>query len=107
MFRRVNLVFFIHKIYKDIHNPLLSNHFSNSLIFKGEEHLRRTIFASLKIRDKTKEETGIRIAIGLNSGEMIFGNIRFRSLKRLDSTVIGNVVNTAARYQEIAEADEV
>ena len=33
---------------------------------------------------------------------MISGNIGSESLLRLDYTVIGNVVNTAARYQDVA-----
>ncbi|HET8962333.1 MAG TPA: adenylate/guanylate cyclase domain-containing protein [Chitinophagales bacterium] len=44
-----------------------------------------------------------QVSIGIKSGEMISGNIGSANLKRLDYTVIGDIVNTAQRLQSIAE----
>lgn len=84
-------------------------------VFKGEYHLDRAIDASLAIR-KTIDELpdnmeGIafmpKVSIGINSGEVISGNIGSATLKRLDYTVIGDVVNTAQRLQSVAKENQV
>ncbi|MFT7071745.1 nuclear transport factor 2 family protein [Patiriisocius sp. Uisw_017] len=45
----------------------------------------------------------LKVSIGIKSGEMISRNIGSKSLKRLDYTVIGDTVNTAARFQDTAK----
>lgn len=84
-------------------------------VFRGEYHLDRAIDASLSVRKKIEElpnETGNiffapKVSIGINSGEMISGNIGSANLRRLDYTVIGDAVNTAQRLQSVAEAGQI
>ena len=84
-------------------------------VFRGEYHLDRAIEASLGVRNvimNMPEEKGIagflpKVSIGLNCGEMISGNIGAAGLRRLDYTVIGDVVNTAQRLQSKAEPGQI
>ncbi len=83
--------------------------------FKGEYHIDRAIDACLNIRkviDNANIGIGIesykpQVSIGINSGDMIWGNIGSSTLKRLDYTVIGDAVNVAARLQSAANRGQI
>ena len=85
-------------------------------VFRGEYHLDRAIDAALAVREKMHAAEPIvygdktfkpEVSIGINSGEMISGNIGSASLKRLDYTVIGDTVNLAQRLQSVAQANQI
>src|ERR1700743_2859255 len=85
-------------------------------VFRGNYHLDRAIDVALSVREHMKNVPEVThgekvfkpmISIGINSGEMISGNIGSASLKRLDYTVIGDSVNTAQRLQSAAKANQI
>jgi class 3 adenylate cyclase/FixJ family two-component response regulator len=84
-------------------------------VFRGEYHLDRAIDAALAVRQQintmpeSKDIAGYKpkVSIGIKSGEMISGNIGSASLRRLDYTVIGDTVNTAARLQDAAQPNQI
>ncbi|MEO5593701.1 MAG: adenylate/guanylate cyclase domain-containing protein [Chitinophagaceae bacterium] len=84
-------------------------------VFRGDYHLDRAIDASLAVRTKINSLPALeeqfsftpKVSIGINSGEMISGNIGSVSLRRLDYTVIGDAVNTAQRLQAAAAQDQI
>ena len=83
-------------------------------VFKGEHHLQRAIEASLAVRNEIDSlpvsdelQFSPKVSIGVDSGEVISGNIGSAKLRRLDYTVIGDVVNTAQRLQSSAKEGEI
>ncbi|WP_374949017.1 adenylate/guanylate cyclase domain-containing protein [Mucilaginibacter sp.] len=85
-------------------------------VFRGDYHLDRAIDTALalKLQLADEEEFSVgeknfkpQISIGINSGDMVSGNIGSSSLRRLDYTVIGDVVNLAQRLQSVAVAGQI
>ena len=85
-------------------------------VFKDKDHLTRAIRASLAINaciQSTKDplsgaQTFLpKVSIGINSGDVISGNVGSATLRRFDFTVIGDVVNTAQRLQSAAKCGQI
>jgi adenylate cyclase len=84
-------------------------------VFRGNYHLDRAIDAGLSLRAQIERLPATsgnvsfkpKVSIGINSGEMISGNIGSASLRRLDYTVIGDAVNIAQRLQSVAGEGQI
>ena len=84
-------------------------------VIRCDSHANRAIEACLAVRKKINELPPVNdniefkpsVSIGINTGEMVSGNIGSISLKRLDYTVIGDTVNTAQRMQASAKPNQI
>jgi adenylate cyclase len=86
------------------------------LVFKGADHLERAVETCLGIMSRIKLFSKREllpdipypgVSIGVHSGSMVSGNFGSKSLKRLDFTVIGDIVNTAARIEAVAKCGHI
>ncbi len=80
-------------------------------VFRGDDHLARALRAALEVNRSTQAmqgQTSLRgVSIGVNTGEVISGNVGSATLRRFDFTVIGDVVNTAQRLQSTAKPGQI
>jgi class 3 adenylate cyclase len=84
-------------------------------VFRGENHLQNAIKACLEVQEQIEQlpvwhhevDFKPKVSMGVNSGEMVSGNIGSVTLKRLDYTVIGDVVNTSQRLQSAAKPEQI
>ena len=84
-------------------------------VFRGDYHLDHAIEACLAVRSAIEKLPGHennisfmpKVSIGINSGEMISGNIGSANLRRLDYTVVGDAVNIAQRLQSVAHDGQI
>lgn len=83
-------------------------------IVHQEDHPAKAVMAAVALQNELKEmnrnkqkseDAAIRIGIGISAGELITGNIG--SNKRMEYTVIGDVVNLASRLTGLAGPDEI
>ncbi len=72
-------------------------------VFRGEYHLDNAIEACLALRQKVE----VPLAIGIDSGALIAGNIGSSTLKRMNYTVVGSVVSTALNLGITAAAGQI
>jgi len=99
------------------HDGLIDKFIGDAImaVFRGDYHLDRAIDACLATRKLINELPSISedinfspcVTIGINSGQMISGNIGSVTLRRLDYTVIGDEVNTAQRLQSVAQDGQI
>ena len=85
-------------------------------VFKDKDHLARAIRAALAVNACIQSmedplsgaQTFLpKLSTGINTGEVISGNVGSSTLRRFDFTVIGDVVNTAQRLQSIAKPGQI
>ncbi|MFY0569632.1 protein kinase domain-containing protein [Archangium lansingense] len=85
-------------------------------VFRGHGHLNRALEACLAARKQLRTMAfrsgdaspyAHGICIGVDSGELICGSIGAKGLGRLDYTVLGATVNTAARLTVLAGRDQI
>ncbi|MBV6442832.1 MAG: adenylate/guanylate cyclase domain-containing response regulator [Haliscomenobacteraceae bacterium CHB4] len=85
-------------------------------VFKDKDHLARALRTALAVNTQIQsmedplsgEQTFLpKLSTGINTGEVISGNIGSATLRRFDFTVIGDVVNTAQRLQSAAKPGQI
>ncbi len=86
------------------------------VVFRGPEHLSRGLDACVAVREQLRARAfrggegspySHGLCIGVDSGEVIAGGLGGPELGRLDYTVVGEVVNTAARLSAAAARGQI
>lgn len=85
-------------------------------VFREENHLKRALRVALSVNEELVAiEDSLSdgrvfspmVSVGINTGEVISGNVGSATLRRFDFTVMGDVVNTAQRLQAKAEPGQI
>jgi class 3 adenylate cyclase len=85
-------------------------------VFRGDDHVARAVDACVAARSALAELAArsgegsayaLGIAAGVDTGPMLSGSIGSKVVSRLDYTVLGEVVNTAAHLQADAKKGEI
>ncbi len=83
-------------------------------VFRQEDQVPQAIKACLAVNQSIRSFMPLGnkkyhpgVSMGINTGEVISGNIGSAKMKRLDYTIIGDVVNTAKRLQSTANENEI
>ncbi|MCM8778142.1 MAG: adenylate/guanylate cyclase domain-containing protein, partial [Candidatus Omnitrophica bacterium] len=70
------------------------------------EHSLKAVYSAIEMVKKVKEFSKyVEIGVGINTGEAIIGNIG--TVQRMEYTAIGDIVNVAARIEEISSGGEI
>ncbi|MCG8418187.1 MAG: protein kinase [Proteobacteria bacterium] len=86
------------------------------VVFQGEAHLTRACSAGVYIRNKLHglaanmgpdSAYAQGVCIGIDSGAIVAGSIGSMSMRRLDYTILGDVVSAALWLQNHAERDQL
>ena len=80
------------------------------VVYEGKNMVSNAIKTAIEIQKKIKSlnkksKTNMAVGIGINTGEVVMGNMG--SADRMDYTVIGDNVNTAARLCAHAEPNQI
>lgn len=85
-------------------------------VFRDAGHLSKALRAALAINTAIQpieiplsngQIFAPKVSIGVQTGEVIYGNVGSAALRRFDFTVIGDVVNTAQRLQSTAKPGQI
>ncbi len=100
------------------HDGTLDKYIGDSLMaifgapIEKKDDAERAVSAALRMRrelaamiDKAGQREKFDIRIGINTGNVVAGNIG--SLKRMEYTVIGNPVNVASRLESLAQPNQI
>ncbi|MSP61695.1 MAG: response regulator [Myxococcales bacterium] len=115
--RRLNLYFEVMAPEVTLREGVVDKFIGDTLmvVFRGEGHLHRCVKACLVIRKRLRAlaaaggDPSYRngVSIGIDAGQVLSGSIGSQTLGRLDYTVLGTAVGTAARLEALAGKDEI
>lgn len=90
------------------HGGLLDKFIGDAImaIFEGDEHPRKAVLAALEMMEEVArldrdENLGIRIGVGLHTGEVIAGFVGAKEF--MNHTYLGDTVNVSARLEGVSK----